>query len=195
MQATEIDGLRESYDKVHSLTSVKDLDLSNHVLHFCKCYPEIGRLALADLLMQAANDAKDAKNMSDKEMLALMKSTLALVSDGKVQSMFYRVVATMVNPAGTSSPILPYYMAPTPGGLQGPRALPIVAEELRYFRGDCPLSDDAVAGPEPLTEVPAKLTSNAQKVGFWNPEPNSPYWEKKWIEGIQMSMLFVSVHV
>ena len=180
MQASKINELRESYKQVHSMTTVEDMDLPKHVLHFCKHNPKDSRLVLNDLLMQTANEADE---MSDKQILSLMQAHLKLAPSGKVHEVYLRCVATMAKPR--LSPILPYYMAHTPGGWQVPSASPNVAPEPPYFSGiKCRHPDDDDTDPEPLTEPPANYTPENEE-DFWNPKPNSQYWEPKWIEGIE----------
>ena len=171
------------------MTSVEDIDLSKHVLDVCKRQPRACRLALTDLLMQTVNEADD---MSDQQIWNLMQSHLKLAPSAKVHKVYLRCVVTMAKPPGLS-PILPYYMARTPGGWQVPSAFPNIGSEFPnigsespYFSGiKCHHSDDDDADPEPLTEPPANYKPE-NKEAFWNPERNSQYWEPKWIEGIEI---------
>ena len=163
------------------MTTVEDMDLPKHVLHFCKHNPKACRLILTDLLMQTANEADD---MSDKQILSLMQSQLKFAPSAKVLKVYLRCVAIMAKLPGLS-PILPYYMAHASGGWQVPSAFPNIAPEPPHFSGiKCRHPDDDDTDPEPLTEPPANCTPE-NEVDFWNPGPNSQYWEPKWIEGIE----------
>ena len=153
------------------MTSREDMDLSTHVLQFCKLNPKACRLALTDLLMQTVNEAGD---ISDEQIWKLMQSHLKCIPRAKVHEVYLRCVATMAKPPGLS-PILPYAL--TPGGWQVPSAFANIAPES--------LTDDEDTDPEPLTEPPANCAPKDEEA-FWNPEQNSKYWEPKWIIGIEI---------
>lgn len=178
MQTNNLKKLQKAYNEFQSLTTVH-MDLKDHVLTFCQDH-NLCRLALIDLLHSTTEEANE---FDDEKASRLLKANLQFAPARKVHSMFSRVVATVLNTKGLNNPVLPYSNVTVPLWV---RSYSNVPNPTVSSHGVAESSDEDDGIPELKTKMPATIKTPEEKEEFWNPEPDSKYWEQKWIKGISI---------
>lgn len=186
--------VREAYGKLQVMAD-PNTDLRAHLLAYCDANPGVAHYVLTDLLNHIANEP--LRQIENSLVMQLLHANLELTPESKVQKMFGRMMATMVNPATGSSfgTALPYCALPYCEAALHVRVSesgPSHAfEELSYFIGDNNHPDYGNDLNMPSSDLPAHITCPKEQYDFWNPTTGSKHWETQWIP----SMLLVYVYV
>ena len=182
MQETSLLKVTKEIEKLRALTNA-GMELRPHILHFCQSQPSVARLALIDLLQSTIHRAKD---IADPTIFSLLEANLSSAPETKVKTMLDRLFTTMVNESRTSNPPLPYCkMALNASyGPTFPHGSFDDPDDLLSAYVKCKTDDRHDSRPMPMTAAPAGITDKDELQKFWNPpNPQSTYWEERWVEG------------
>ena len=175
MQERSAAVVREFYGKLQSMAN-NDMDLQPLLFAYCEANPGVARYVLTDFLRELLNDSANGPlwQIEDSLVLRLLQATLQVAPREKVQEMYDRMIATMVNPS--ILPALPYCQAAQ--HVRSSESQPSKAlQELSYFTGVNNDKDRTM----PLNDLPAHITCPKEQYDFWNPTVGSKHWEDQWL--------------